>query len=164
MWEFTSLSQFVTVQHIFLIPVVCHSVVNCVFTGTIFMALSTFSPGCSAPNGNPNFLHGLILRGCFFVPWPLWTDPLTPYLFCICPPPALSPDSGLSACPLQGVGVADQLVQHVDDLSKLWPVSPLSLPTVQHELVERHGTVHGRGQPIALINSLDHLDSTSMLL
>lgn len=82
----------------------------------------------------------------------------------ICLHPAISPDTGLSPGPLQSVGVADQLVQHVDDLSELWPVGPLPLPAVQHELVERHGAVHGRGQPIALINSLDHLDSTPMLL
>lgn len=98
-----------------------------------------------------------------FVFFVICVNPLTPYLFCIGLYPALSPDSGLSPGPLQSVGVADQLVQHVDDLSKLWPVSPLSLPAVQHELVERHGAVHGRGQPIALINSLDHLDSTSVL-
>lgn len=84
--------------------------------------------------------------------------------FSPCIYPALSPDSGLSPGPLQGVGVADQLVQHVDDLSELWPVGPLSLPAVQHKLVERNGAVHGRGQPIALIDSLDHLDRTSMLL
>lgn len=78
--------------------------------------------------------------------------------------PALSPDSGLSTGPLQSVGVADQLVQHVDDLSKLWPVGPLSLPAVQHELVERNWAVHGRGQPVALINSLDHLDNRLTLM
>lgn len=73
--------------------------------------------------------------------------------------PALSPDSGLSPSPLQCVRVADQLVQHVDDLSKFRSVGSLSLPAVQHELVECHRAVHGRGQPIALINSLDHLES-----
>lgn len=77
---------------------------------------------------------------------------------------SLSPDSGLSTGPLQSVGVADQLVQHVDDLSKLWPVGPLPLPAVQHELVERNWAVHGRGQPVALINSLDHLDNRSTLM
>ena len=71
---------------------------------------------------------------------------------------ALSPDRGLSPSPLQSIGVANQLVQHVDNLSKLWPVGPLSLPAVQHELVQRHRAVHGRWQPIALINSLDYLN------
>lgn len=71
----------------------------------------------------------------------------------------LSPDSGISSGPLQGIGVADQFVQHVDDLSKLWPVGSLSLPAIQHELVESHRAVHGWGQPITLVNSLNHLDS-----
>lgn len=79
-------------------------------------------------------------------------------------PYGLSPDSGLSSGPLQGVGVADQLVQHVDNLSELWPVSPLSLPAVQHELVECNGTVHGWGQSIALINGFDHLGGRLALL
>lgn len=74
-----------------------------------------------------------------------------------------SPHSALSPGPLQSVGVADQLVQHVDDLPKLWPVSPLPLPAVKHELMERHRAVHGRGQPVALVYGLDHLDGTSAL-
>lgn len=69
-----------------------------------------------------------------------------------------SPDGGFAPGPLQGVGVPDELVQHVDDLSELGPVRPLPLPAVQHELVERHGAVHGRGQAVALIDSLDHLN------
>lgn len=76
----------------------------------------------------------------------------------------LSPDSGLSPGPLQSVGVTNQLVQHVNNLPKLWPVGPLSLPAIQHELVERHRAIHGWGQPIALINGLDHLGSKLMLL
>lgn len=68
-----------------------------------------------------------------------------------------SPDGALSPGPLQGVGVADQLVQHVDDLSKLWTVGPLSLPAVQHELMQSHGAVHGWWQPIALVNGLNDL-------
>lgn len=69
----------------------------------------------------------------------------------------LSPDGGLPSGPLQRVGVADQLVQHVDDLSELGPVGPFPLPAVEHELVQRHGTVHGRRQPVAFIDGLDHL-------
>lgn len=75
----------------------------------------------------------------------------------------LSPDSCISSSPFQGAGVADQFVQHVDDLSKLWPVGSLSLPAVQHELVKCHRAVHGWGQPVALINSLDHLDRRQMM-
>lgn len=71
--------------------------------------------------------------------------------------PRRSPDGGLPARPLQGVGVADQLVQHVDDLSELGPVGAFPLPAVEHELVQRHGAVHGWGQPVALIDGLDHL-------
>lgn len=80
----------------------------------------------------------------------------------VCLGSGLSPDCGLASGPLQGVGVADQFVQHVDDLSELWPVGPLPLPTVQHELVQGHGAVHGRWQPIAFVNGLDHLQSRSV--
>lgn len=76
----------------------------------------------------------------------------------------LSPDSGLSPGPLQGVRVTDQLVQHVDDLAELWPVRPLPLPAVQHELMERHGAVHGRRQPVAFHNRFDHLERHQSLL
>lgn len=63
----------------------------------------------------------------------------------------------LSACPLQAVGVADEFVQHVDNLPKLRPVTSLLLPAVQHQLVERNGAVHWRGQPIAFLNRFNHL-------
>ena len=58
---------------------------------------------------------------------------------------------------LEAAGVADELIQDADDLLKLGPVAPLLLPAVQHQLVERSGAVHGRGQPVALIHCLDHL-------
>lgn len=72
-------------------------------------------------------------------------------------PPPRSPDSGVPPGPLQGVGVADQLVQHVDDLPELGPVGPLSLPAVQHELVQHDRTVHGSWEPEVLLDGIYHL-------
>lgn len=58
---------------------------------------------------------------------------------------------------LQRVGITDHLVQVVDDLAELGPVVAVLLPAVQHELVECAGTVHGWGQPVVLLNSIDYL-------
>lgn len=44
----------------------------------------------------------------------------------------------------EAVGVADHLVQRVDDLAELGPVVAVLLPAVQHELVQRARAVHGR--------------------
>lgn len=63
----------------------------------------------------------------------------------------------LSSRPFQAVGVADEFVQHVDNLAELWPFSTLFLPTIQHQLVQRDRTVHGRRKPIAFLDRLDHL-------
>lgn len=51
----------------------------------------------------------------------------------------------LRPCPLQAVGIADEFVQHVDNLPKFRPVTSLLLPAVQHQLVEGNGAVHWWG-------------------
>lgn len=58
---------------------------------------------------------------------------------------------------LQRVGITDHLVQVVDDLTELGPVVAVLLPAVQHELVQRAGTVHRWGQPVVLLNGIDDL-------
>lgn len=63
----------------------------------------------------------------------------------------------LSPCPFQAVGVADQFIQHVDDLAKLWPFGSFLLPAVQHQLVQGNGAVHGWRQPVTFLDSLYHL-------
>ena len=57
----------------------------------------------------------------------------------------------------EAVGVADHLVQRVDDLAKLGPVISVLLPAVQHELVQRARAVHGRWQPVVLLYGVDYL-------
>lgn len=59
--------------------------------------------------------------------------------------------------------VAYHFVQHADNIGEFGPCVPVLLPAVQHELVQRHGAVHGGGQPVALVNSLDHLEGRSMI-
>lgn len=62
---------------------------------------------------------------------------------------------------LQRVGVADHLVQVVDDLAELGPVVALLLPAVQHELVQHAGAVHGGGQPVVLLDGGDDLQGAT---
>ena len=64
---------------------------------------------------------------------------------------ALGKGAGLGGVPgrerrhgFEAVGVADHLVQRVDDLAELGPVVAVLLPAVQHELVQRARAVHGR--------------------
>lgn len=64
---------------------------------------------------------------------------------------------------LQRVGVADHLVQVVDNLAELGPVVAVLLPAVQHELVQRAGTVHGRRQPVVLLYSVDDLQGETQI-
>lgn len=42
----------------------------------------------------------------------------------------LGSPGALGSCPLQAVGVADEFVQHVDNLPKFRPVASLLLPAV----------------------------------
>lgn len=64
---------------------------------------------------------------------------------------------------LQAVGVTDHLVQVVDNLAKLGPVVAFLLPAVQHELVEGAGAVHGRGQPVVLLDGVDDLQGETQI-
>lgn len=57
----------------------------------------------------------------------------------------------------EAVGVADHLVQRVDDLAELGPVVSVLLPAVQHELVQGAWAVHGWWQPIVLLYGVDYL-------
>ena len=58
---------------------------------------------------------------------------------------------------LQAGGVADELVQRVDVVIEARPGVAVLLPAVQHELVQGSRAVHGRGQAVVLLNSVDHL-------
>ena len=60
-------------------------------------------------------------------------------------------------CPTQSPGVTDEFVQHVEDLAEGGSLCSVSLPTVEHELVQHHGTVHGSWQPVALLYRFNHL-------
>lgn len=64
----------------------------------------------------------------------------------------------VSSCAAQGPGVADQFIQHVEDLAEGGSLCPLSLPAIQHELVQHHRTVHGSRQSIALFYRFNHLN------
>lgn len=65
---------------------------------------------------------------------------------------------------LQRVGIADHLVQVADNLAELGPVVAVLLPAVQHELVQRAGTVHGWRQPVVLLNGVDDLEEAQSQL
>lgn len=65
---------------------------------------------------------------------------------------------------LQAVGVADHFVQRADDLAEFGPVVAFLLPTVQHQLVERAGTVHRRRQPVVLLDGVDDLQKNQLWL
>lgn len=60
----------------------------------------------------------------------------------------------------EAVGVADHLVQRVDDLPELGPVVAVLLPAVQHELVQGAWAVHGWWQPIVLLYGINYLGTT----
>lgn len=64
---------------------------------------------------------------------------------------------------LQRVGVADHLVEVVDDLTEFGPVVAVLLPAVQHELVQRAGTVHGWGKPVVLLYGIDDLQGETQI-
>ena len=58
---------------------------------------------------------------------------------------------------LERLRAADELVERLDDGGEAGPVRALLLPRVQHQLVDGLGAVHGRRQPEALLDRLDHL-------
>lgn len=58
---------------------------------------------------------------------------------------------------LEAAGVAQQFVQRVDDARELGPQVALLHPAFQHELVQHHGAVHGRGKPVVLLHRGHHL-------
>lgn len=64
---------------------------------------------------------------------------------------------------LQGVGVADHLVEVVYDLAELGPIVAVLLPAVQHQLVQRTGTVHWRGEPVVLLYGVDDLQGETQI-
>lgn len=53
--------------------------------------------------------------------------------------------------------VTDHLVQGTDNVCKARSHVAIFLPTVQHQLVQGTGAVHGGWQAIILFNSIDHL-------
>lgn len=64
---------------------------------------------------------------------------------------------GNSGHSFQAGGVADHLVQRVYDVGEAWPSVAVLLPAVKHQLVQGGRAVHGRGQSIVLLDSIDHL-------
>lgn len=61
----------------------------------------------------------------------------------------------------QAAGVADQFIQEGNDIGEFWPMTPLLLPAVQHQLVQGHGAAHGCRQSVALFDRQDHLETQS---
>lgn len=61
------------------------------------------------------------------------------------------------SCPAQSPGVADEFIQHVEYLAEGGSLRSLSLPTIQHELVQHHGTVHGGRQAVAFLYRFNDL-------
>ena len=58
---------------------------------------------------------------------------------------------------LQTAWVPDELVQNADNLLKLGSVVSVLLPAIEHQLIQRSWAVHGRGQPVVLLNGIDDL-------
>lgn len=58
---------------------------------------------------------------------------------------------------LEAGGVTDHLVQSSDDVSEAGSHVAVLLPTVQHELVQSVGAVHGWRQTVILLDGVDHL-------
>lgn len=65
---------------------------------------------------------------------------------------------------LEAGSVAEQLVQGADDAGELGPQVSLLHPALQHQLVQHHGTVHGRGQPVVLLHRRHHLRTSQWTL
>lgn len=55
-------------------------------------------------------------------------------------------------------GVTDHLVQGADDVSEAGSYIAVLLPTVQHQLVQGTGAVHGWWQAVILFNSVNNLE------
>lgn len=71
-----------------------------------------------------------------------------------------SPDSVLSHY-FERSRVSDQLVEGADEVGEARPCRAVLLPAVQHELVQVGGAVWGRGQPVVLLYSINHLRKRS---
>lgn len=71
-----------------------------------------------------------------------------------------SPDSVLSHY-FERRRVSDQLVEGADEVGEARPCRAVLLPAVQHELVQVGGAVWRRGQPVVLLDSIDHLRKRS---
>lgn len=54
-------------------------------------------------------------------------------------------------------GVSDHLVQSADDVGEARSHVAVFLPTVQHQLVQRTGAVHGGRQTVVLLNGINYL-------
>lgn len=54
-------------------------------------------------------------------------------------------------------GVTDHLVQGADDVGEAGSYVAVLLPTVEHQLVQGTGAVHGRGQAVVLFDGVNHL-------
>lgn len=54
-------------------------------------------------------------------------------------------------------GVTDHLIQSTDDVCEAGSHVAVFLPTVQHQLVQGAGAVHGWWQTVVLLNSINYL-------
>lgn len=54
-------------------------------------------------------------------------------------------------------GVTDHLVQSADDVAEARSNVAVFLPTVQHQLVQGTGAVHGGWQTVVLLDGVNHL-------
>lgn len=57
----------------------------------------------------------------------------------------------------EAAGIADKFIQKCYNVDKFGPMTPLLLPTVQHELVQSHGAAQGRRESVALFNGQNHI-------
>lgn len=79
----------------------------------------------------------------------------------VCPPIPLPSRAGLLGIEVgngpQGVRCGQQLLQMCFQLMEGGPTAAVIGPAVLHEFIERGGAVHGRGQPVPILNALHYL-------
>lgn len=65
--------------------------------------------------------------------------------------------SGDGSHSFEACRVADHLVEGVDDLGEARAGVAVLLPAIQHQLVQGGRTVHGRREPVILLDGIDDL-------
>lgn len=68
--------------------------------------------------------------------------------------------SGDGSHSFEACRVADHFIKGVDYLGEAWAGVAVLLPAVQHQLVQGSRTVHGRREPVILLDCIDDLQSS----